>query len=52
MKRLLQVFLGKSHPYYHAVVLAVALYAAWKVRKIDQQLQDGVELKGHMEKWY
>lgn len=30
------VFLGKTHPIYHAVVLAVALYVAWKVRKIKE----------------
>lgn len=48
MKRLLSVFLGNSHPYYHAVVLAVALYAAWKVHEIDQRLRHGVET----EKWY
>jgi hypothetical protein len=44
MKRLLRIFLGDSHPYYHAVVLTVAIYAAYKVHKIDKILENGVEV--------
>jgi hypothetical protein len=32
--RFLRVFLGANYPVYHGIVLAVALYVAWKVRRL------------------
>ena len=33
--KLPRLLFGSSHPTYHALVLCIALYVAYKVRKLD-----------------
>jgi hypothetical protein len=45
MKNLLKAFLGDTHPVYHAVVLGVAVYAAWKIARVEERLDEFAEKK-------